>query len=250
MWVAAPSHARVWLLCLSADGRLVVHYSPVGVPGNGQDVRFQKWTRAAFDAASADLGGFQIMHIESLPVWLPDFDNITIPVVPSWHGIKFDNFREIGMAHLFNDELIHDHCLGEMVTMAHAFREQALMFKRYFKYHIVLSERARMDFTRVYGIRPQRTVVIHHSMPVTKYKPAPDAGDAFRARWGVPTRASAPPGTLVIGFACMFTEVKGVYFMMQVLPHLLALSEVRACMLAVAPGAGGRGWDNVTPSPQ
>ena len=69
------------------DGRLVVHYSPVGNPGNGADPGMQKWTRVAFDEASAALGGFNLIHMESVSVALSDFMNVTVPVIPSWHGV-------------------------------------------------------------------------------------------------------------------------------------------------------------------
>lgn len=72
-----------------SGGRLVIHYCPFGDPGNGADQRFMLWTREAYDAVVPTLAqkAFDVIHLESAPIHLPSFANVTIPIVPSWHGV-------------------------------------------------------------------------------------------------------------------------------------------------------------------
>ncbi len=66
-----------------------MHYCPFGNPGGGGDIDFQKWNRPTFDSVNASFGdaGFDLIHMESQPVFMPHFIDIGIPIVPSWHGM-------------------------------------------------------------------------------------------------------------------------------------------------------------------
>lgn len=73
-----------------SDGRLTIHYCPIGVPGDGGVIEYQKWNREAMEAVNSQLppnGTFDLVHMESQPIFLPHFKNLSIPVIPSWHGV-------------------------------------------------------------------------------------------------------------------------------------------------------------------
>jgi hypothetical protein len=69
---------------LSSDGRLVVHYCDKGDP-MASGAEHQSWARPAMDAVHAS-SPFDLIHLESHSINLNDFMNVTIPVIPSWHG--------------------------------------------------------------------------------------------------------------------------------------------------------------------
>lgn len=63
-----------------------------------------------------------------------------------------------------------------IAAMAGSIYSSTPFLQKYFPYHVVLTERARLDLVRMLNLAPERVVVIHHSMPVHTFVRNEDAG--------------------------------------------------------------------------
>lgn len=91
---------------------------------------------------------------------------------------------------------------------------------------VVLTERARLDLIRTYNIPAERVVVVHHSMPTESFVRSPSDGAAFRREHGVPEG----PAVIVLGYASVLQEAKGLAMLLEAIPNMLALSPVCGCV--------------------
>jgi hypothetical protein len=92
----------------------------------------------------------------------------------------------------------------------------------FFPYHVVLTERARLDLIRQYNVEASRVVVIHHSMDVTKYGRDVVEGTTFRKRWNV-----SESHATVFGFASMLHKTKGLEMLIDTAPLIVSSGLVR-----------------------
>ncbi len=138
---------------------------------------------------------------------------------------RLDIFRETSLIALLNGKLeSRDARTLEAIASAAWFvRKGVRLYNDLFPFHVVLTERARLDLIRQYNIEASRVVVIHHSMDVDKYGRDVAKGAAFRRRWNVPESQAT-----VFGFAGMLHETKGLDMLIDSAPEIVNSGKVGA----------------------
>ncbi len=108
-----------------------------------------------------------------------------------------------------------------IVSGALFVEKKVRQYNEFFPFHVVLTERARLDFIRQYNVDASRVAVIHHSMDVDKYGRNVVEGSAFRKRWNV-----SESHATVFGFASMLYETKGLEMLIATAPLIVSSGQV------------------------
>lgn len=145
---------------------------------------------------------------------------------------RLDVMREHAMQLNLKGELRVQSNIDDISKHTYSYHQQSSRFQRMFPFHVVLTERARLDMVRGSNLAPERIVVAHHSMDVDKFADSALAGTGFRATHGIPGE-----GVVVFGFASLLQDAKGVELLIKAAPAIVALAPVRphTCVLVHAP---------------
>jgi hypothetical protein len=136
---------------------------------------------------------------------------------------RLDIFRETSLIASLDGRLESQdvRALEAIVEGALYVEKKVQQYNDFFQFHVVLTERARLDFIRQYNVDASRVVVIHHSMDVDKYGRDVVEGAAFRKQWSIPESHAT-----VFGFASMLYETKGLEMLIATAPLIVSSGQV------------------------
>ncbi|KAL3699047.1 hypothetical protein R1sor_017069 [Riccia sorocarpa] len=207
------------------EGNMHIHFmDPVSTGGFQYS---EAWDQFVKENATKP---FDLVHTES--VALPHWKAKNVPnLAASWHGIAFE---------VIHSDIVHDlirkpgeqRSVDLQKTMSERLSKVAeeVRFFHSYRHHVATSDYVGDVLRTIYEIPEENVHVILNGVDEKKFRPDPEKGALFRAKYGVPANAS-----LVLGAAGRLVRDKGHPLLFEAFSEII--KEHKDVYLLVA-GAG------------
>ncbi len=208
------------------DGRLTVHYCPLGEP----EAYSSEYFHCTLEMYRSQ-GPFDIIHTESSAARRLVGESM-IPVVVTWHGYGYEAWRS---------ELNALYVAGALKTIQGVHVEFADEYKmmREYQNHVAISHQAAADLEDVMHIPEQRVNMILNGIDISRFEPSDAEKSRFRDRHKIPKNG------LVLGVGGKLTTMKGSQLLREIAPDLIKYESFPIYFLVAGVGEQLQGWEQL-----